>query len=143
MKKTIILIIILMVSTTYADGQIGKFLSRGFYYGLTHQPTLPPTDYNYEIEAAPSDSVSMGVGTAYDTTLSDHEALSDLLMALVVMGALLGLWFLCLSVIPTRKTHKRASTDACHCGFKHDVTFPRDHERRFVYLADYGGVMLI
>ena len=52
MKKAIILIIILMVSTTYADGQIGKFLSRGFYYGLTHQPTLPPTDYDYEIEAA-------------------------------------------------------------------------------------------
>lgn len=143
MKKAIILIIILTVSTAYADAQIGKFLSRGLYYGLTHQPTLPPTDYDYEFESVPVDSVSMGVGTAYDTTLSDHNALTDLLTALVVMGALLGLWFLFLSIMPTRKTPKQTSTGGCHCGFKHDVTFPRNREPRFVYLAGKNGVMLI
>lgn len=143
MKKAIILIIILTVSTTYANGQIGKFLSRGFYYGLTHQPTLPTTGYYYEFEAAPADSISMGVGTAYDTTLSDNKALTDLLTALVIMGALLGLWFLYLSVMPTRKTHKQTSTGGCHSDFKQDVTFPQNREPRFVYLADHSGVMLV
>lgn len=143
MKKAIILIIILTVSTTYADAKIGKFFSRAFYYELTHQPTLPPTGYDYEFVSAPADSISMGVGTAYDTTLSDHDALPDLLTAMAVMGALMGLWLLYLSVMPARKTPKQNSTGGCYCESKHDVTFPRNHESRFVYLADRSGVMLI
>ena len=143
MKKVIIVLIIIFSTVSTADARIGKFLSRGFYYGLTHQPTLPTTGYYYEFEAAPADSISMGVGTAYDTTLSDHKALTDLLTALVIMGALLGLWFLYLSVMPTRKTHKQASTGGCHSDFKQDVTFPQNREPKFVYLADHSGVMLI
>ena len=142
MKKVIIILLIFLSTVSTADAKIGKFLIRAFYYESAHHPTLLPTDYDYKIEAAPGDSISMGVSTAYDTTLSDHEALSDLLTAIVVIGALLGLWFLFLSVMPTRKTPKWLIDDS-HCVYKHDVTFPRNHERRFVYLADHSGVMLI
>lgn len=143
MKKAIIVLIIILSTVSSADARIGKFFSRAFYYELTHHPTLPPTGYDYNFEASPADTVSMGVGTAYDTSLSDHEALPDLLTALAVMGALLGLWFLYLSVTTKRKTPEQTATGGCHRVFKHGVAFPRNREPRYVYLADHSGVMLI
>ena len=143
MKKAIIVLVIFLSTVSSADAQIGKFISRAFCYELTHHPTLPPVGYSYEFEAVPADSVSMGVGTAYDTSLSDHEALPDLLTALAVMGALLGLWFFYMSVTTKRKTPKQTATGGRHREFKHDVAFPRNREPRYVYLADHSGMMLL
>jgi hypothetical protein len=152
MKKVIIVIIIILSTFSSAEAKIwaniGKFFSRSFYYGLKHQPTLPPADYNYEFEV-PADSigtgVGTGVGTAYDTSLSDHESLSGLLTAMAAIGAVLGLWFLYLIVAPKRRSPKRAAVESdSHCvPAKHNDTSPRNRQPKFVYLAGHGGVMLI
>ena len=150
MRKFIIIILLCSTVSITADAQIlRKFFSTAFYYGLLHHPTLPsavpPVGYNFEFEAAPADSIKMGVGTAYDTSLGDHRTMSDLLTAMAAIGAVLGLWFLYLSVAPKLKSPKRAAVDSNnHCVLaKHDDISPRNRQSRFVYLAGNGGVMFI
>ena len=122
MKKVIIIfLMIIMASASTAEAGVGKYVSRLLGYGITHHPDWSNMEYYWidevptEVPTEVTDTINIGTGTAYDTSLSDRDAMSDFLAFLGIFGACLGLWFLYLEVVAPkrkRKTPKQAPVNA-------------------------------